>query len=650
MTDPPDIPGAAEFRGRSFLRRWYFRKGSARVMQVVPLRRLAISFVASGIVLAGLTLVAVPSDAATTYASRRDAVILSHYEHPSPVMTGCADHRGYVAYATAALWLNRSVADANNRLAAVRIGHITGQSCDASIDVSRANLWLSTMLRPYFLFKVQSLYFPGRLTPEAANNLVAQMWAYAAPYSKRSEAADPWSIYDSENHDAQAESFDLLAAQAFMHRGDYMLRKYADGSTPAQQYQAWRAHWSTYFDEVAKRGLFIEVGSPVYHSYLVDAILNIYNFAEDPILRKKAGMVLDLDFADYAQQALNNIWGGAKSRSYPADSYEGADDEMTNFGTFLFGPGTARPKNTLGLATSGYQPPPAVASLATNRVGRGAFAYVARRPGVGTPGWDTNKDWHITPTKSVLTSSYVTPDYVMGTAELNPNDAHIAPSSQNRWEGIIFGTGAGDRVYPQAAPTSVSKTMDAFISVQNQNVLITRKQGYATEPTLVYFPQTLDSVVEAGGWIFVKEGAAYLAVRPAAGTYTWLTSAKNKATDINQRFVKLSSVASPIIFECGRTAQYPTLAAFETDILNNARSYVGGVLHYSASNDTAFTFYTNATTPKINGVPINYAPTAAFNSPYMQSVWGSGRITITFGSQSASYDFSNSANPVKVVR
>ena len=81
--------------------------------------------------------------------------------------------------------------------------------------------------------------------------------------------------------------------------------------------QAWHAHWSNYFDEVAKRGLFIEVGSPTYHGYLLDAILNVYNFAEDPILRKKAGMVLDLDFADYAQQKLNNIWGGAKSRSYP---------------------------------------------------------------------------------------------------------------------------------------------------------------------------------------------------------------------------------------------------------------------------------------------------------------------------------------------
>jgi len=143
-------------------------------------------------------------------------------------------------------------------------------------------------------------------------------------------------------------------------------------------------------------------------------------------------MVLDLDFADYAQQRLNNIWGGAKSRSYPVDSYNGTDDAMTAFGRFFFGKLAVPTKGTLGVATSGYQPPPVVQSLATNSAARGTFAYVTRRPGVGIAGWDANKDWHITPDKSVLTYTYVTPNYVLGTAELNPADTYIAPSSQNR--------------------------------------------------------------------------------------------------------------------------------------------------------------------------------------------------------------------------
>ena len=31
----------------------------------------------------------------------------------------------------------------------------------------------------------------------------------------------------------------------------------------------------------------------------------------------------------------------------------------------------------------------------------------------------------------------------------------------------------------------------------------------------------------------------------------------------------------------------------------------------------------------MNGVPINYAPSLVFNSPFMKSVWGSGKITIS---------------------
>ena len=118
----------------------------------------------------------------------------------------------------------------------------------------------------------------------------------------RARRANTWSIYDSENHDAQAESFYFLAAQIFKHRPGYGTKVYyADHSTVAQQYKAWHDHWSNYFDERAKRGLFIEKGSPIYQGYTLEAILNIYNFADDPVLRQKAGMVLDLDFADYAQ-------------------------------------------------------------------------------------------------------------------------------------------------------------------------------------------------------------------------------------------------------------------------------------------------------------------------------------------------------------
>ena len=468
----------------------------------------------------GYTIFVHPS-VATGYDARLSAIIQAFHDSPSPKPEGCTDDRGFLNYATAALWLNQSVADANEKLAAVRISHVTGESCNGSIDVARANLWLSYLIRPFGLFSPGSRFFPGRMTTAAANNLIAQMWAYAAPYSKLSQALGPWTIYDSENHDAQAKSFNLLAAQTFKNRTDYVNKVYADGSKPYQQYLKWRDHWSNWFDARAKRGLFVEVGSPTYHGYTLQAILNIYNFAEDRVLRRKAGMFLDLDFADYAQQQLRNVRGGAKSRSYPVESYDGQSDAMTNFGNLLYGPPKpVRNNHILMLATSGYYPPKVIRSLAVDQFGKGLFAYTSRWPGVGSGGWDENKNWHVDPDRSVLNYTFSTPDYVLGAAELDPKNRHIAPSSQNRWQGIVFGTTPQDRVYPQAAPTSAGSTQDAFVSVQKRNVLITRKRDYMVRPTLVYFPASLDVLDEQSGWLFVKEGAAYLAVRPATGGYT----------------------------------------------------------------------------------------------------------------------------------
>jgi hypothetical protein len=596
----------------------------------------------------GYTIFVHPSPE-TGYDARLKALVQDFYLHPWPPLAGCHDHQGYLNYATAALWLNQNVVDANNKLAAVRITHLTEQNCDASLDQSRADLWLSYLVRPYYLFNGGSFFFPGRMTWTAGDNLAAQMWAYASSNSKRADALDTWRIYNSENHDAQLKSFDLLAAQIFKNRPDYQGKVYNDGSTPAEQYAAWHAYWSNYFDERAKRGLLIEVGSPVYSGYTIQAILNIYNFAEDPLLREKAEMMLDLVFTDFAQQQLNNVWGGAKSRSYPADSYDGARDAMTNFGNLLFGPSyPIRNNHVLMLATSGYNPPTVIRSLAVDRIGKGSFAYTSLRPGAGAPGWD-NGYWQVDPTKGVLNYAYSTPDYVLGTAQLKPGEDHIGPSNQNRWQGIIFNTTSDARIYPQAAPSSVTRTKDAFSSVQKKNVLLTRKNGYTTEPTLVYFPASLDGVHEKNGWLFVKEGRAYLAMRPATGSYAWLTSAKNKAAAIDSRFVRLSAVSSPIIFEAARTSKYATLAAFEADILDNPRSFANGVLHYTASDGTRFVFGSDGSTPTVNGTPIDYAING-FVSPFMHSTWGSGKFTVSKGSRSVNYDFSNPANPVKVVQ
>jgi hypothetical protein len=238
----------------------------------------------------------------------------------------------------------------------------------------------------------------------------------------------------------------------------------------------------------------------------------------------------------------------------------------------------------------------------------------------------------------------------MGTAELQPLVKHVAPSRQNRWQGIIFNTSPGDRVYPQAGPADFNPANDAFLSVQNKNVLVTAKQAHLDESTFVYFPNTLDALSEKGGWVFVKEGGAYLAVKPATAGYQWLTSAKNKASNRAQRFIRLGKAEAPIIFEAASASQYPSLNAFRTKILKNKFKY-DGTLNYTSSSGTRFTFFKgNSKAPQVNGKGPGYTTPSVFSSPFMISKFGSGKVTIKKGTQRATYDFSKYANPRKTVQ
>jgi|SRR4051812_5512549 hypothetical protein len=589
---------------------------------------------------------------ATGYDSRMHSVIFARDATPPP---GVCNQTGYVSYAIADLWLNRNPSDVNAKMAALRFSHFGGDpsACSSNSNQARNNLMLGLLLRPYFLYNPSSSWFPGRLTAAASNNLVAQMWTYASQFSRVTQAGDSWSIYDSENHDAQAESFYFLSAQIFKNLPAYKTKKYADKHTAAQQYAAWKSHWNQYFDARARHGMFIETGAPTYKGYTLSAIINIYNFAEDPILRKKAGMILDLDFADYAHQNYNGILAGAKSRSYPADSPDGNNDSITSLGNLLFGTASSigADNHVLTLATSGYSPPPVVTAMGRNHAGLGSFPYVTRRPGNGSTGPDDNDNWHVNTDQSVLDYAFVTPEYEIGAAELKPGQKHIAPSSQNRWQGIVFNAGGKARIYPQAAASSVSPTNDAFISIQKTNVLITEKQAYTDDATLVYFPATLNGLVARGGWVFARQGNGFVAVRPALGTYHWLTSKKNKAASPTQRFITLTDKESPIIFEAGRAAKFKTFTAFQNRILKNALSHTKSAVNYRGVDGTRFTMFLDPSeAPRINNHRPSYEPPLMFNSPFMKSAWNSGKVTIKRGSQSATYDFSVSNNPRKVVQ
>src|SRR5262249_8881851 len=150
--------------------------------------------------------------------------------------------------------------------------------------------------------------------------------------------------------------------------------RYDDGSTLAEQYEARRDYFLRWFDARARRGQFVEAGSPSYQADSMNALFNVRDFAEDPLLRKKADMYLDLAYAVIAEETLLTTRGGPKSRVKVGHEYDAGDDR--GYDVLFNSPG--RTFNPLGVgvhSTSSYYPPPAVVSLAKDTTGRGSYVF-----------------------------------------------------------------------------------------------------------------------------------------------------------------------------------------------------------------------------------------------------------------------------------
>lgn len=500
--------------------------------------------------------------------------------------------------------------------------------------------------------------FPRRLTPEAEKNMQEQFFRVASEMKMGEyEVDDPavvWKMRGSENHTLASESSYFLVAQFLKNNPVLAKRPYEDGLTPAQHYEKWRRFMSRMLDERAKRGLFVEVGSPSYEDESRQAIQNIRDFAEDPAIRKKAEMVLDISYALTAQDSIMGVRGGGKSRVYSfKDSFwGGASDRDYNL---VFGPPGSREAIVSNQATSTYLPPPAILNLGKDLVGRGSFEAVQRVPGVGARAKDTT----LSRDKSVYRYSFATPGYVMGSFALDPGETYINPSSQNRWQGIVFEGNQEARIAPQVTRLK-GKELDAeqrvtnpFLSVQDRNVLIVQRWTDGEKlnaRTDLYFARALDLIQEEDGWIFVRESNSFAAVkvvaRGANRAYEWLDSrTKNKNDDPRKNFITFAEPDSPVIVVANQAADYGNdFEKFKAAIKAQAIRHEGGALGFATLK-----FYGNQKVGSRDGKQVDISTSRVYDSPFMRSEFASGIVYIRKGDDTVMLDFSKPDSPVKTV-
>lgn len=581
----------------------------------------------------------------TGYEARQQYTLDQYVSTPWP--TGdCQASITYLNAAAASLWENRNIAAINANLEKITVRSILNTACPGGTNDPGNSLWLSLFMRVYLLYNSQSSYFPGRLTAAAESHLKSVMWGYMTQFADLEKPGDIWNFSGSENLPLQRQMFYYLASQVLKDDPAYASQEDNAGRTPQQAYNQWRNFWMQKLIDLSTRGGFVEVFSPTYSGYNLGAILDIYNFAEEPILRTKAQMMLDIYWADYATDSINNVLGGGKSRAHKDRVFSGANHAIYGYANLLFGPNNVGIGNhQIHQATSGYSPPDPIVRLAQT-ANKGTYEFLSRRLGFGKP---------VNLNVTLFYYSYVTPNYIMGEAQYDGTDNYEntnSASKDDRWLGIIFDTSQDARIYPSVGDAAANhRIQNSFFSVQKFGTLLVRKNPGvdAAEPVQVYFPYILDQIVEDSGWLFVKEGNSYLAVRPQSGNYSWLSAAKNQDSDKNKRFIQLSNPNSPIIFEAATTSEFASLSAFQTRVKSQARSYSGGAMNYTDHRNNRLTLFDDNTRSQLNGSNISHNP-PQFASPFLNSTSGSNIVTFTNAGKTITYDFRDTNNPFRTIR
>lgn len=626
---------------------------------------------------------------------------------------------GHLFNRYANLWLGEEVEEVNAELLAIF-------GADPESDLGRRHeihrdwsLWLTPfMVRTYDQFGSTSKRMPGRLYPDTEKALLELLWRRTQATNDISLARrSTWWMIGSENHDIHVKVDSLLSSQIFKNHPDFKDRVYtnagqgggmgywfhhqhgdsiykgpqghanwSDGKayTAQDHYEAWTAFWKDYLRERVKKGFFLEVASQGYMKFTVSSLHDLYDHAEDEELRQLAKDFLDLVWAEWAQDQLVSVRGGAKTRWY--DRPYGA---MFRASGFHSGNVSGDSRFWYPLYASEYRWPEYVWRMALDRQGKGEFVYISRKPGE-EPLLDGPRPAGLERTlmcdtdSRLVRYSWVTPDYILGTQMDHPNAIHSHLSSQNRWQGITFAASHTTTVAPVAINLdNPDKWLQAgrasapmYRSVQQGNVLITQQarrwhqqnpdwypaKVNSDKPYGVSFKGHFDAVDEQDGWVFTKVGDAYVGVRPVKGAYdydsNWTQAGESSlyakmSNEIyewgpNRRFIRFFDNFSPVIMHTGRSETHGDFEAFKQHLLAGQvrllNTVVPGwhILLYEPEGETPRRFEfnaANASIPSVNGQLIEYAPDAVFKSPFLNAEYDSGVVHVTVDGIEETVDF-----------
>ena len=471
-----------------------------------------------------------------------------------------------IHFATRALTLNEQIDEANE---------VLRKMCQYHLDRPKTLLEIHSFpAAPRFLARLSLLYGPngrrtkGLISQETHAVILKTLWQWCQSKLKIADTAiEPWhtwTAHSSENHHANHFA-SCWGATLLLSREPAYRDLIADQHTVSQHYVAWTAWVIEYLRQRGQTGMTVEIDSASYSQATLAAIYLIHDLAEEPELRQLASHYMTLAWALWAEQQIQGVNGGAKTRHYPV-SAKAAENPLSAAAWYVLGsedlPKPKRPP-TSAILTSTWMIPDVVIDIAFDVSGRGTYEAIHRKVGL-RPAEEITPDYkiHLAPdAPGLVRYTCATPDFIMGSLFCDglPNTAWNNISSQNRWHGVIFSGDRNARIYPYCE--TKKSHYNAHWSVQKRGTLIAQKlktSKNANQHRVWFSREGLSKPLQEGAWYFAEADSAYAAVRVVSGE----ASFEQESTDKRARILTCANDLSPVILEVAQKDDFPDFKAF----------------------------------------------------------------------------------------
>ncbi len=520
-----------------------------------------------------------------------------------------------------------------------------------------------TILRLIEMYGPQGSVHAGRLTKATEDAVLKPIWIYAKGCSWLGKAeienSKTWHIYSSENHHTMDFTIHWHFSKLAKDRPEYKNLRYDDGTTAKEQYVAWNNYFVAYCLERARKSPCVEMMSEGYNSTMIKGFYNFYDFGDSKV-RKAAGQMLDLYFAYWAQEQIDSVQGGGRSRIYFDGAFKHKRSQTLAWYYFGIGNQPQVSGHDINAALSSYRPPAVVADIALDIDGRGRYEVRNRAQGLGLQGhsFPMMAAPNEPPNKlrtdggGILRYSFCDPAFIMGTllTEARPMEDWVFISTQNRWQGVIFAGKHDARIVLIPRPEDNRTAYNQFWSVQSKGSLITQKLNYsegAAEMIVWLSKEGISAPVQEDGVIFVEADEAFAAVRIVGSGYRLEEKfySITKATgDIVKtapgRVIIPDNEYAPVLLEVMAKTDIDSFDAFKSKVKSSLPEMTGSTLEYKTIYGDVLILDTNySNNPAINGESLNYAPEKVFDSPFLNSNYNSGVVTISKAGRKKVLDF-----------